>query len=253
MKLVDETNIMQTKEFVLHNLKRSGFIYGNLSDSNATSYILEKQGQIVAMANVLNEMYCTYLFPEHTENEVIYEVLSFMQSIPHISGTVTGNYLDVIQDYYNVGTNGINEVASLELTENSFDSKYAQYLDKSDCQGYKLAVDTIKEFNPRSLENIENGFDRSKVVAIKKDGKIISAATLAAISDVTAVVTSVFTVKGEEGKGYARDCLNKLLGDYANNRTILIFFSNPIAKQLYLSLGFAVNDQLIMFKKARNN
>lgn len=249
MILVDDTNLGKTKEFVLRNLKRSGFIYGNLLDSNASSYICEKEGKIVAMANVLNEMYCTYLFPENTAEEIVEEVLAYMQAIPHIGGTVTGNYYDNIKKYYKLEPNAINEVASLELTENHFESQYAQYLDKSESQDYKLAVDTITEFQPRSDEIIENMFEVSKVVAIKKDGKIISAATLAAISDVTAVVTGVFTVKGEEGKGYAKDCLYKILGDYGTNRTILIFFTNPIAKQLYLSLGFTVNEQLIMFEE----
>lgn len=248
MVLVDDTNIDKTKEFVLRNLKRSGFIYGNLLDSGACSYILEKEGQIVAMANVLNEMYCTYLFPENTDLQIVDEVLNYMQAIPHSGGTVTGNYYDNISQYYHLEKNAINEVASLEITDNNFESQYALYLDKSESEDYKLAVDTIVEFQPRSDAAIASMFDTSKVVGIKQEGKIISAATLAAISDVTAVITGVFTVKGEEGKGYAKDCLYKLLGDYANNRTILIFFTNPIAKQLYLSLGFTVDEQLIMFE-----
>lgn len=252
MILVDEQNIERTKEFVIRNLKRSGFIYGNLFDSTARSYILEKDGKIVAMANVLNEMYCTYLFPENTADEIVNEVISKMQQVPHIGGTVTGNYYEHLKPYYKLEANAINEVASLEITNNEFESKYAEYLERSESADYKLAVDTITEFQPRSEKQIENMFDISKVVGVKQDGKIISAATLAAISDLTAVVTGVFTVKGQEGKGYAKDCLHKLLGDYADNRTILIFFTNPIAKQLYLSLGFTVDEQLVMFEHKLN-
>ncbi len=245
---VDQTNIEQTKQFVINNLKRSGFIYGNLTHPEATSYIDIKDDKIVAMTNSLSGKYVTYLFPKNTNEQVIRETIEYMQNKPHIGGTVTGDYYDIFNEYYSLPNNALNEVASLSAESTKFSAKHARYATNEDVESYTSAINTIEEFSvTRTNESIKEMFSRSKTVLIKKDDKVISGATLSSISDKTAVVTGVFTVKGEEGKGYARDCMSKLLKDYAEGRTILIFFSNPIAKKLYLSLGFEVDDTLIMY------
>lgn len=247
MVLVDNTNIERAKKFIKGNLKRSGFMYGNLLDSSAVSYILELGDEIVAMTNVLEDKYCTYLFPKDTPELIVRETIEFMADKKHTGGTVIGDYYHIFKDYYKLSDNAINEVASLEVTNNQFQSEYAEYLTQEDIKAYKQALDTITEFEYRTMEAVEESFKRSVTVGIKSGDTIVSAATLTAISDISAVVTGVFTIRSEEGKGYAKDCLGRLLKDYGSNRTILIFFTNPVAKQLYLNLGFEVEDKLIMY------
>lgn len=246
---VDITNIEEAKRFVISNLKRSGFTYGNLSDPSSETYILRENGAIIAMANNLNHQYVTYLFPEQTDTRTVRQVVEFMQDKEHIGGTVTGNYYDIFKEYYKLPVNAINEVASLQVQTNNYKSEWAQILTSADIPAYKQSLDTISQFQKRDLASVTESFKRSVTVGIKRDGKIVSAASLTAISDVTAVVTTVFTISGEEGKGYAKDCLHRLLADYASGRTILIFFTNPVAKGLYLSLGFAVDDSLLMYNQ----
>lgn len=247
MVKVNQDNYQQTKQFIVNNLKRSGFTYGNLDMEGAINYIKIVDDQIVAMSNTVNERYCTYLFPTDCSESIVREVIEFMKGVPHSGGTVIGDYYDILSDYYSLPDNAINEVAVLEIKDNQYKSRIADYLTIDDIEAYEQAVNTITEFAARDLDSVVDMFKRSKVVGIKKDGKLISAASLSSISDVNAVVTGVFTVKGHEGQGYAKDCVVKLLEEYATNRTVTIFFTNPVAKQLYLGLGFTVNEQLIMY------
>ncbi len=245
---VDQSNMKQAKQFVIENLKRSGFTYGNLTHPQAVSYLNIKNEQIVAMTNCLSSKYVTYLFPENTTDEVVIETIEYMQDKPHIGGTVTGDYYDIFNKYYSMPSNAVNEVATFELKHKpNYNFGQVERLTIEEAINYKQSIDRIKEFPIRSLESIKEAFERNYVVGIKEDDKILSAATLTSISDKTAVVVSVFTVPEAEGKGYATKCISKLLNEYAENRTILIFFSNPIAKKVYLNLGFEVDDTLLMY------
>lgn len=246
---VNQDNLQETKQFVIDNLKRSGFTYGNLQEVGSESYILKSNGKILAMTNCLNGKYVTYLFPTNTTEVVVREVIEFMQDKPHVGGTVTGDYYHIFKDYYNLPANAINEIASLQAKSKDYKSILAEYITVEEVDEYKQALDTIVEFRPRETDDVADMFDRTKVVAVKQDGKIVSSACLSSISDKTAVVTGVFTVKEHEGKGYAKDCMSRILADYAGGRTILIFFTNPKAKNLYLSLGFEVDDKLIMYNE----
>lgn len=250
---VNQDNLQETKQFVIDNLKRSGFTYGNLLETGSTSYILKEDGNIIAMTNSLNGKYVTYLFPSNTSEVVVRKVIEFMQDKPHVGGTVTGDYYHIFKDYYELPTNAINEVASLQATTSDYQSVYAEYITVEDIDEYKQALDTIVEFRPRANDDVKDMFERTKVVAVKQGGKIVSSVCLSAISDKTAVVTGVFTVKEYEGNGYAKDCMNRILADYAEGRTLLIFFTNPKAKDLYLKLGFEVDDKLIMYNEKLQN
>ncbi len=249
---VEESNIKRTKQFIIDNLKRSGFIYGNLNEPTSENYIYERNGTILAMTNVIRNQYCTYLFPENTDLQVVEEVIQFMSKVKHQGGTVTGDYYDTISKYYNVPSNAINEVASLQVTEANYQiDEQVTYLNQTDTKRYKQSLDTIKEFAYREYDSVVEMFERTKITAIEKDNQIVSSACLSAISDKTAVITGVFTIEGHGGKGYASECVSQLLNDYAPGRTILIFFSNPIAKHVYLNLGFEVDDKLIMFNEIK--
>lgn len=245
---VDKTNIERTKQFIIKNLKRSGFIYGNLNEATSENYIYERDGQILAMANIIRNQYCTYLFPENTNLQVVNDVITYMQQFKHHGGTVTGDYYHILEKYYNLPKNAVNEVASLEILKPNYTiTDDVVYLNQGDIDRYKQSLDSIKEFQPRDYQSVVEMFGRTKITAIENQGEIISSACMSAISDKTAVITGVFTISGHEGKGYASSCVSKLLNDYAGGRTILIFFSNPIAKHVYLNLGFEVDDKLIMY------
>ncbi len=246
---VDQTNLNQTKQFIKENLKYSGFLYGNLEMEGAENYIYLSGNQIVAMTNNLNHKYVTYLIPPTTNEKIARELIEFMQTNVHSGGTVIGDYFDILNDYYELPANAINEIATIENGEVTANHQDIEYLTLRDVIEYKQALDTITEFQPRDLASVVTMFENSIVVGIKVDGKIVSAATLSALSEVNAVVTGVFTIKSEEGNGYAKAVVSKLLADYGQGRTISIFFTNPIAKHIYLSLGFEVEEHLIMFNR----
>lgn len=249
MELVTKHNIEETKAFIIKHLKRSGFIYGNLEIEGSKTYIFRNyDNNIYAVTNTLGGKYLTYLFPKKTGLDDVKHVIEAMQQVQHHGGTVIGDYSNILSMYYQLPHNFMNEVASLvlESSPNLIDSDVS-YLSTSDIDNYTSSLSQITEFQPKSKEDIIAQFDHSLTCALQIDGQIVSAATLNAISDKTAVITSVFTLKEHEGNGYAKKCISKLLNDYGKGRTILIFFSNPIAKQLYINLGFEVDEKLIMY------
>lgn len=251
MELVTNDNIEETKSFVEKHLKRSGFIYGNLEMVGSQTYIFKNSNSnIYAVANTLSGQYLTYLFPKKTKLEDVKHVIESMQQVEHHGGTVIGDYSNILSMYYELPHNFMNEVASLSLENNpNLIDNDVDYLVSEDIDDYVVSLNQISEFQPRSLNSINQQFGNSVVSGLKIDGKIVSSANLTSISNKTAVITGVFTLKEYEGNGYAKRCISKLLNDYGKGRTILIFFSNPIAKQLYLNLGFEVDEKLIMYSE----
>lgn len=251
MELVTKDNIEETKAFVEKHLKRSGFIYGNLEIDGSKTYIFRNSdNDIYAVTNTLSGKYLTYLFPKKTKLEEVKHVIESMQQVEHHGGTVIGDYSNILSMYYELPNNFMNEVASLSLEHkpNLADTDVA-YLSTIDIDDYASSLSQISEFPERPIDTIHQQFSNSVVTGLKVDGKIVSSANLTSISDKTAVVTGVFTLKEYEGNGYAKRCVSKLLNDYGQGRTLLIFFSNPIAKQLYLNLGFEVDEKLIMYNE----
>lgn len=249
MELVTKDSLEEVKEFVISNMKRSAFMYGNLFNDKSETYVYRDGEQIIAAANIIDNMYCTYLFPENTSVEVAETVVSKMVNFKHIGGTVTGDYKELFSKYYSLPHNCENEVAALDNSLGDYKlNRESQYINDEHLEDYFQAISKIDEFNQdRGIEDYRRVLNTAEVAAIFENKQIIAAASLSAISDKSAVVTGVFTDPEFRLGGLATECVKRLLQDYAKGRTILIFFSNPIAKHVYLKLGFEVNDKLLMF------
>jgi len=100
----------------------------------------------------------------------------------------------------------------------------------------------IKEFEiPNSVEDIrkrlEDKFGRTYV--IRKDNKVVSAASTTAECSFSAMIGGVMTDPSFRKKGYASICIvelcKELLGE---NKTACLFYDNPSAGSIYRRIGF---------------
>ncbi|NLC96386.1 MAG: GNAT family N-acetyltransferase [Erysipelotrichaceae bacterium] len=94
----------------------------------------------------------------------------------------------------------------------------------------KINVDAYKD-------EIRNNSKRFHI--IKKDGKIISAASTSAESTYSAMIVGVFTLEEYRNNGYAKKVVISLCKELINeNKTCCLFFDNPIAGNMYRKIGF---------------
>ncbi len=247
MEVLTEENWEETMTFIKENIKRSGFVLGNI-ELNSITYIHRKNQEIVALCNIYLSMYCTYFVKQGLAEQDIEQIVIKMQEYEHRGGTVIGNYEHIFKKYYKLPKNSQNEVATLVDSSIKFKKNTnVRYLTNEDADKYFYAINSIEEFKAVQINDVLNNLKNAKMVGYFIDGELVAASTLSAISNMTAVVTGVFTIKEARGHGYARSTLEYLLADYAEGKTISIFFSNPIAKKIYLELGFKVDENLIMF------
>ncbi len=236
-------------DFIITNIKRSGFIYGNIKNQSCEIYIKKREDKIIALTTLYNKQFLSFLFSEDIKDQEVDTVLSFSSKLSHIGGTIIGDYKKYIEKYFYLPNNYQNEVATITNYKKQEDNNIdVVILDESYINKYVKAINKIEEFDNTTIDIMKKRFQDSCIVAVIKDDKIISSATLTSISDKTGVIISVFTDEDYKRQGFASACVQKLLDMYAKDRTLFIFFSNPHAKKLYLAQGFKVNDRLIMFK-----
>ncbi len=173
-----------------------------------------------------------------------------MKRYKHTSGTVIGDYKRIMKKHYFLSEKCENEVATLvNYKPKDRDKINSRYLTSSEAENYAKSRVEIAEFSDfEGVKQFKESMKDNRVAVVERDGRIVSGATLCAISDRMAVIIAVFTLEKYRGNGYAREAVKLLLEDYASTRTIFIFFTNPVAKKLYLDMGFKVEDKLIMFE-----
>ncbi len=250
MEKFSQENYQEVISFIESNLDRASFIYGNLEfDNNIMLVFRDLTGQISALAGVLDEMYCTYLFVPELEMAEIENIIQQVQELEHNSGTVTGDYSQILKKYYHLNDNHLNECALLKNhQQQAIKCDYQmRYLNSDDSENYYTAVNSITEFATKSLDEVKLSLKNSRCIGIFDQDKLIASANLTAISKKTAVITGVFTDVNYRKQGLATAATLQLLNDYATNRQIFIFYNNPNAKSIYLHLGFKPSEPLIMF------
>jgi predicted GNAT family acetyltransferase len=103
-------------------------------------------------------------------------------------------------------------------------------------------LDQIEEFgNARSFESFNRGIvsGTSRVVILRKDGRIISTASSTAENSVNAMIIGVATLAGFRKLGYATRVMNHLLQLLSlEHKASCLFYSNPEAGRIYKGLGY---------------
>lgn len=254
MKDMLNHEINNTKQFLHNNLKYCGFALGALDIAGSIVRINVKQDKIVCMYTIISEKYITYVVPSGCDKNYLVEMIEDSLNYKFTSGTVIGEYSDILDKYFDLPSNHMNEVASISNANSNANFCFTEhsevkYLREEDIEIYTSAINTISEFKTQTFEEYKGVLTRASIVVVWENDKIIAGSTITSVSDVNAVITSVFVVDGYRRKGLARKCVETLLAKYLQNRTISIFFNNPNAKDLYLKLGFDINEKLIMFDR----
>ncbi|MGL4588765.1 MAG: GNAT family N-acetyltransferase [Mycoplasmatales bacterium] len=252
MKEMTVENKQLVVEFVEKNIEKSLFIYGNLNGDDVLTKFLMRGEEIIGLFNLKSLKFMTFLVADDISKEELQLIFAEASKYPHIGGTCVNIDQTMIEQFYEIkNKEQQSEIATLVLNRNcKFTlSSEVSLLDSrsvSEVQEYTSAINQINEFDMYEFHDD----DQQKIYVYKQAGKIIGGATLSAISDKTAVVIGVFVLAEYRNQGIARKLMMTLLT--ANNeqeRLISIFFNNPIAKRLYLELGFEVKNKMTMLKR----
>ena len=127
-----------------------------------------------------------------------------------------------------------------KLIETDADIKIATVKDAGRIQAL---LDTIEEFDrPSTREELEERIEnKSGRIYFMQDysGEIMSVAQTTAENSQSAMVVGVATAKEHRNRGLMSDCLSKLCADVlSEGKTLCLFYDNPRAGRVYLSLGF---------------
>ncbi|MFB5762461.1 GNAT family N-acetyltransferase [Paenibacillus medicaginis] len=105
-------------------------------------------------------------------------------------------------------------------------------------------LDQIQEFSS-SAESMRSGMQRrletrtGRSYFVEKDGKVIAVVSSTAENSLSAMIVGVATHPEYRGQGLASYLMRRLCADLlAENRTVCLFYDNPVAGAIYKRLGF---------------
>lgn len=144
---------------------------------------------------------------------------------------------------------GFSESLKLEISQLSvYREAYDPLLNDGDVE--KLKEPDYKEALTltNSIFNVDESYDvfyenhqqgHSITYCIKKNGLIVSLATVTALTMQSGMVVAVGTEERYRRRGYARRCVQTLCNDMVNQgREMVLFYSNPAAGKMYHDIGF---------------
>ena len=101
---------------------------------------------------------------------------------------------------------------------------------------YQVFTDTTMDFSSY-YDELDKGV--KKIYFIKEDNKIVSGCTTTAENKYSAMIVGVFTLEHYRNLGYAKKVVTKLCKDLVEEgKECCLFFDNPIAGDMYKSIGF---------------
>jgi predicted GNAT family acetyltransferase len=226
--------------FIQKNVKKSQFTCSSIVNNLDNAYYYEVDNQIQALYYITSLNFMTLIF----DDEISREVKTFIFEDLYRNTTAM---IKVVEEdvslskvfYAKEPVNNATFTAILQNSElNTFKpSKYVIELNESHIQEYLNSIEGV--FGPIDEDTIRKLFELDKIYGFVSDGKVLCAASVAAITPNYCMIASVFTHPRLLNKGLATVVLNHVLNIYAtNSRVIAIQYSTEIAKHLYLKLGF---------------
>lgn len=247
--------------FIYENNKKSTFILSNLSIENKVVRYGVVQENIIGMYIIVNEKFITYLFADDASAANSELLISDAINYPHISGTVVNPEVSSFKQYYQgdfepdeTEADSWCELATIKSLDIKPLITNDQYLvcklefDRID--EYIEGLKTANVFPGITTETVKRMYPNTLTYVVWDQGKIIAGANLSVGSHKHRLVTGVFTNPSYENQGLATSLVSKLLVDNQKPDCIYsIFFTNPVAKHIYLKLGFEVENKLLLFKR----
>lgn len=248
-------------QFINHNIERSTFILNNLTVSNKVIRGVVVNGQIRGMYLIANEIFITYLLDDVISREECTKLVKDANTYPHLNGSVVNPNFDIFKDnyVYDVDEGESDEQAWCELAtvrRSQIQPKICNNdykLTKLEYEQIDLYMESLKKanvFHGIKKDDIQRSYPTTTTYVVWDENQIIGGASLTTATDLVGVVTAVFTNPNYRSQKIATTVVSELLTDYQNDDGIyMIFFNNPLAKDMYLKLGFTVKDKLLIIKK----
>ncbi len=255
MEFLTEDNKLEVEKFIMKYVEKSLFIYGNLEMNNIIlRFLRNSNNDIIALYLISQKRYITFLFIDKIDKTVVEEVFKDSYNYEYEEGTLVYDDNETLSKFFVISDEkALTEIACMNLLkENNFEKDINvklltiedevlknQYIEEYPC-----------EFSKIDMEVLNQAIKDSKIYVYLKNGNIVSSSKICSISNRTGVVVSVFTVPKYQRKGYAKKVISHMLKDNSDmDRNISIFFNNPKAKDIYLSLGFEVKNNMRMIKR----
>ncbi len=254
MKIYNGTSAdEQLIAFINENIDKSTFILSSINNPKSIIRYLSDEKQIVGMYVIIEKLYITFLFSEQIDNRAIMMLIKDAQDYEHIGGTVVSDQIELFASEYSIDKDKICDVATLEKSVFNKQAEHDLNVVKLEYSQIDLYINALKDagvFPNTTAMSVKKIFDSAVIYVALEDEKIISGVTISTGATTNQVITAVFTHPDYRNQKIATTLLTHALID--NNQTngiFSIFFNDPIAKRIYLNLGFKINDKLLMLTK----
>lgn len=244
--------------FIEENVTKSSFILSNLSiEDKVVRYMVDAK-KICGMYIIVNKKFITFLFDDDVSNEQCSHLLADAKKYEHVSGTVINPLYEVFANYYVIDEENqdtwceVANINQMDILKQKYKCDYPiKKLQYEEIDDYIAGLQAAGVFPGIVADTVQKMYVNTLTYVVWDNDQIIAGANLSLGSDRIQVITGVFTNPLYENKHIATTIVTKLLVDNQKQNGIYsIFFTNPVAKHIYLQLGFEVKDKLLIFKNS---
>ncbi len=253
---LSDHNRDEIQKFINKNIEKSLFIESNFNRKDSKIVCVKHNSKIVGMFLIYLDTYITYLFSEKASPKDKEQLINYATKLNHLKGTVVVNYEEeLIFLSKNYKIDALNKLAiKANYNEKSLNNLNIIMLTKENSDLYIDAyLENINNIFNASYEKsfIKNVIEKENVFVLLENQKIIGGVTVnTSEKNLTAVITTVFICPEFQNQKYCTKMLNQVFSlNEFKDKILTIFFDSEIAEKTYLSLGFKINKQVIMFSK----
>lgn len=245
-------------EFIESNLNKSSFILNNLMIDDKVVRYLKRGNDIIGMYIIIKQKFATYLFSDNATIEEYSLLVADANNYHHLTASVINPILQPFVAYYIFDDDGewceVANVEQLQITPKIYDCEYQiTKLEFERIDDYMYGLREADVFPGIIVDTIRQMYDYTLTYVMWDNNKIIGAASLTTGDLRMQVITDVYINPKYEGQHLATTLVSKLLVENQKAGGIYsIFFTNPVAKHIYLNLGFEVSDKMLLLKSKRN-
>jgi uncharacterized protein len=245
--LCENENKKDLLDFLKNKSTENCFFIGDIENFNLDDDFMDiwKFETSNKISSVLLRYYKYYLLTIETVNDLklIAQIIEDDKNCISISGIESS--IDHISKFIKIKK--IKRTYLAELNSNSFN------LIQSNAQVHKADINDIDElfefqksieefsFDERNRESFgkEISTNTGSIYYIRKNGRIVSSATLTAENSINGTVIGVATDPEYRNRGFAKACMTEICKSMiGNKKNVVLFYNNPDAGKLYKELGF---------------
>lgn len=250
VKLLTENERVELEKFIKIEPEINLFILGDVEIYGISTDFMDMwagindEGSIRSVLLRYYDYFITYNNGYESDNEEYKRIIKNHKEKSVLSGKTT-----VLEDFHNIyKEKEIKKTYFSKLTSKDklkdFDNevKLAEPKDAKRLYDFIIGIDEFSTVSSNSIEKIERVIEskEGRVYYIEnEEGQIISQAQTAAENSTSAMVVGVATREEYRNKGLVSKCISKLCNDLLDEeKTLCLFYENPIAGRLYKKIGF---------------